>query len=211
MKYLIVVLVCIGCTKFEVKQAVNNVAWEFQPFVHAWIINYDGDWPPGLKIQFGEPVQKDIHFSIGQCKEERVDGKDFQDTVLVRKDQWEIDGIYQQEALIMHEMGHCLKGLDHINETVTITITDGEGNEMDYECPVSWMTDTLQSNELYAICRDFLYVEMFELEEVSDINYPNYQKTREPAVAALSMWEVFLHRFKSLLNRLLDGVLFFNQ
>jgi len=160
------------------KRAENFVDPQFQPYVHAFQLNYKGEWPPGLEVQFGQP--EDHEKTLGDCHTESVNGKAFQYTIRIDESDWDSVRMYQREALIMHELGHCVLLREHLNTNQTIQVDD-----KDFECPVSWMTKSIRSEDVYLNCRSKLYIEFFGYQDESEIFFPNYKPRRPSSISGI--------------------------
>jgi hypothetical protein len=173
---LLALMLCVvlcGCApKVEFRSAINDVDPRLQPYVHAWQLNYEGGWPSGLKMQFGVPSENDHDKLVALCNKVSGNGGG-QHTIYIREDKWDKHKVYQREATVMHELGHCVKLIDHLEEYTTHTVTI-DNKEKEIDCPVSWMTENIMDEATYAACRDFLYQDMFGIGE-EDVIYPNYK------------------------------------
>lgn len=182
---LLIFFLLLGCVpvSFKPKDAFNSVDPRFQPYVHAWQLNYEGDWPPGLEVKFGQPF--DHNKNVGDCQSLAYNGKEYQYTIRIDENDWDKMRIHQREFTIFHELGHCVAIRPHFDETFELTI-DGEA----FTCPKSFMIFKLPEEKNLEKCRTELYKEMFGYDKAEDIYWPNY-KQREPT-SLKTIWQKLL-------------------
>lgn len=124
MKRLLILCLFLTACADKKETLYQGIDPEFQEFVDEFQVD---------SIQQGKPVTVYIPINFhemdgfaGKCKNKAE--------ILIDPDDWESRSVHQQKALIYHELGHCVLGRDHYNETVS----DGL-----FGRPVSIMTEHL--------------------------------------------------------------------
>jgi len=142
----------ISCAKVEFRaiqlEPIRYIDDDFFTMVEGFKLNYQGIWPTNLTIIFGE---KD---HAGTCNEEIQ-------VILINKTTWPKISNYQQEALVFHEMAHCLMKLGHIQ--------DGS---------ITYMTLLLSSTEYYKDNREELFQNLFGIQDVILYELPKEPETK---------------------------------
>lgn len=101
---------------------------------------------------------KDKDFTIAECFYE-------DNLIVLRAESWEFYGDARKEALLYHELGHCMLGIEqHVNTL------DSEGN------PTSLMNLKLIEEEIYLDNQDYYLDNLFNDKNIKvRKTYANYQ------------------------------------
>lgn len=117
---------------------------ELRPHVERFDNHYDGDWPERFEV-FLEVIDDcdDDSCVAGYCLTD-IDGGGIFREVAIDIDTWAELTEIRREALIFHELGHCVMDLDHTEPDV-----------------ISFMSPSLMTSDWYAENRDEIYIDLF--------------------------------------------------
>ena len=143
----------IACTKVEFKSLDPLVYTDddFTPYIQGFKANYSADFP-ALTMIFGV-VQKD---DAGNCNHKTK-------IILIKKTTWATMSVYRQEALVFHELGHCVLGIEKHNETPDA---------------ISFMIPSLNTTEFYKTNRAELFKDLFNTDEPILYELPKTPETK---------------------------------
>jgi len=109
-------LLLISCVKEIPNLRPSYQDEAFKPYISCFKQNY----PPAdmrFRAQFTDDLPPEID---GQC----IIHEDGQKTIIVNRLQWDNKlGYWQREFLILHELGHCLMGLEHSEDPLSFITT----------------------------------------------------------------------------------------
>tara|TARA_Y100001933_G_scaffold261042_2_gene314699 strand:+ start:87261 stop:88328 length:1068 start_codon:yes stop_codon:yes gene_type:complete len=126
---ILIVGILFGCSKYDYDNSELNNS-EFQPYVDSFleeakIRGYDID-VSNINFYLADIENKDVGGICNERKEE----------IIIDRDNWENAHEIEKELLIFHELGHCILGRAHRNETSEngdcLSIMDG--TEDNFNC-----------------------------------------------------------------------------
>lgn len=101
----------------------------------------------GISVLFGTPQDEKDPKAVGSCLQYKSGAR----TILVRQDRWEAYDPYRKEALIFHELGHCILHREHCDVKAE-------------DIPISIMYYGLLDSKFYEEHRDDLLEELFHAD-----------------------------------------------
>ena len=122
---LVVITILFGCSKYDYSNSELNNS-EFQPYVDTFLAE--------ANIRGYDIDLNSISFYLADIENENVGGlcNQRKEEIIIDKDGWESLTEINKELLIFHELGHCILGRDHRNETSEngdcLSIMNGEEN-----------------------------------------------------------------------------------
>lgn len=144
---VIIFFVCIGCNT-SLKSTLN-IHPELKPYVSLY---KQEAALHGKKIVINSLVAAFAHLAPEQAGVCRTGGTP---TVLINVDEWQRLQALEREALMMHELAHCVQGRMHNNN---YTVIDGDW------VPVSIMNEVLLDASTYSLYKQQYMYELFRLK-----------------------------------------------
>ncbi len=118
-----------GCSKFEYDNSELNNS-EFQSYVDSFLNE--------AKIRNFDLTASNINFYLADIENEDVGGicRQRREEIIIDRENWEIADEASKERLVFHELGHCILGRLHRNESTKNgdCISFMNGNENGFSC-----------------------------------------------------------------------------
>ena len=158
MKRFLIVLALVGCAERPVIYE-NRIHADFRPLVAEFRLYYQGEWPKGMVIEYGEPTHGKYADCVG------IGSMEIQKTITVKNDEWDVLKKEQRFGLISHEFGHCVLGIG----------SDHTSNQMSYMFP-AMRTELFYTENKEALIAELLSnkVSQKPLTKRSSYELPNY-------------------------------------
>lgn len=151
-KIVVLTSVIISCTKVEFRDVgtVNYIDDDFALYVDGFEQNYGREIPSNVTMIFSELEPGRAGACDKLTKEVKID-----------KSIWGTLTVERQEALIFHELGHCVLSKEHTSDTA-----------------ISFMTPDLQSFTFYSLNREDLFKDLFDTDDVVLYELPQMPETK---------------------------------
>jgi hypothetical protein len=147
-----------GCGKKD----VLDVAPEFQEYVTRF---------EQVSADYGSPVtvsNLSIHFGKMQSRNENGACEIIGDktpTITINEQVWDVMDDLEREALMFHEMGHCVLNLNHVKDANVPKNVNTSVQQLPapvpYGAPISLMNPYRLDSELYADFVDYYHKDLF--------------------------------------------------
>jgi len=146
---VITVLSLLSCTKVTFSSSkLTFFDTQFEIYIEEFKANSTALWPPYMIIGFGDTPKG----KVARCKGQG-EPLDIQKEITVNKDQWVQSTVYQKEAIIFHELTHCVLNQDHSPDDA-----------------ISFMRVKLQESDFYLNNRQELFENLFKTTDLTILN-----------------------------------------
>lgn len=107
---LAIIISLIGCSKYDYDNSELNNS-EFKPYVDSFLEE--------ARIRGKDVNVNEVNFYLADIEDENVGGlcNYRKEEIIINRDSWKTAREIDKELLVYHELGHCVLGRNHRNET----------------------------------------------------------------------------------------------